>query len=93
MADHRLRRSLDDFNDLVRQAQERSVSERRPYLLFEPQHDFSSSDGSEKGRKGARCHVANAKRRRLPALTAGGVNTKVRPRNGFSGLPEIANQR
>ena len=33
MADHRLRRSLDDFNNLVRQAQERSVSERRPYLL------------------------------------------------------------
>ena len=33
MADHRLRRSLDDFNNLVRQAQERSVNERRPYLI------------------------------------------------------------
>ena len=33
MADRRLRRSLDDFNNLVRQAQERSVNERRPYLI------------------------------------------------------------
>jgi prepilin-type N-terminal cleavage/methylation domain-containing protein len=33
MADRRLHRSLDEFNNLVRQAQERSVNERRPYLL------------------------------------------------------------
>src|ERR1700681_4382825 len=33
MADRRLRHSLDQFNNLVRQAQERSVNERRPYLL------------------------------------------------------------
>jgi type II secretion system protein H len=33
LADNRLRRSLDEFNRLVRQAQERSVNERRPYLL------------------------------------------------------------
>lgn len=33
LADKRLRRSLDAFNDLVRQAQERSVSEHRPYLI------------------------------------------------------------
>ncbi|MEP6685283.1 MAG: prepilin-type N-terminal cleavage/methylation domain-containing protein [Verrucomicrobiota bacterium] len=33
MADRRLHRSLDQFNSLVRQAQERSVNERRPYLL------------------------------------------------------------
>jgi prepilin-type N-terminal cleavage/methylation domain-containing protein len=33
MADRRLHRSLDQFNNLVRQAQERSVNERRPYLL------------------------------------------------------------
>jgi hypothetical protein len=32
-ADRRLRRSLDDFNKLVHQAQERSVTERRPYLI------------------------------------------------------------
>lgn len=33
LADRRLRRSLDDFNRLVAQAQERSVSEHRPYLI------------------------------------------------------------
>jgi type II secretory pathway pseudopilin PulG len=33
LADKRLRRSLDGFNDLVRQAQERSVSEHRAYLI------------------------------------------------------------
>jgi len=32
-ADKRLRRSLDGFNDLVRQAQERSVAEHRAYLI------------------------------------------------------------
>jgi type II secretion system protein H len=33
IADKRLRRSLDEFTDLVHQAQERSVAERRAYLL------------------------------------------------------------
>ncbi len=33
LADHRLRRSFDQFNKLVRQAQDQSVNERRPYLL------------------------------------------------------------
>jgi type II secretory pathway pseudopilin PulG len=33
MADRRLRRSLDSFNRLVYQAQERSTAEHRPYLL------------------------------------------------------------
>ena len=33
MADRRLRRSLDDFNSIVRQAQERSIAERRAYLI------------------------------------------------------------
>jgi prepilin-type N-terminal cleavage/methylation domain-containing protein len=33
LADRRLRRTLDDFNGLVSQAHERSISERRPYLL------------------------------------------------------------
>lgn len=34
MADRRLRRSLDEFNGLVRQAQERSIAERRSYLII-----------------------------------------------------------
>jgi type II secretion system protein H len=34
LADRRLRRSLDDFNSMVRQAQERSIAERRSYLLI-----------------------------------------------------------
>src|SRR6476659_8264312 len=33
MADRRLRRSLDQFNAIVREAQERSVIERRAYLI------------------------------------------------------------
>jgi type II secretory pathway pseudopilin PulG len=33
LADRRLRQSLDGFNDLVRQAQERSVTEHRSYLI------------------------------------------------------------
>src|SRR6186997_123311 len=33
LADRRLRRSLDDFNAVVREAHERSVAERRPYLV------------------------------------------------------------
>jgi type II secretory pathway pseudopilin PulG len=33
MKDRRLRRSLDDMNRLVQLAQERSVNERRPYLI------------------------------------------------------------
>jgi prepilin-type N-terminal cleavage/methylation domain-containing protein len=34
LADRRLRRSLDDFNNLVRQAHERSIAERRSYLIM-----------------------------------------------------------
>ena len=33
IANRRLKESLDGFNSLVRQAQERSVTERRPYLI------------------------------------------------------------
>jgi type II secretory pathway pseudopilin PulG len=33
IANRRLKQSLDGFNQLVSQAQERSVTERRPYLL------------------------------------------------------------
>jgi prepilin-type N-terminal cleavage/methylation domain-containing protein len=33
LADRRLRRSLDGFNAIVREAQERSITERRPYLI------------------------------------------------------------
>lgn len=33
MADRRLRRSLDEFNGIVREAQERSVTEHRAYLI------------------------------------------------------------
>jgi type II secretory pathway pseudopilin PulG len=33
IANRRLKQSLDEFNNLVRQAQERSVVERRPYLI------------------------------------------------------------
>lgn len=34
LADRRLRKSLDGFNAIVREAQERSITERRPYLVI-----------------------------------------------------------
>ena len=34
IADKRLRKSLDGFNAVVRQAQQRSMTERRPYLVI-----------------------------------------------------------
>ena len=33
IANRRLKQSLDEFNNLVRQAQTRSITERRPYLI------------------------------------------------------------
>ena len=33
LADHRLRQSLNNFNELVNKAHEQSISEHRPYLL------------------------------------------------------------
>jgi len=39
LADKRLRRSLNEFNALVHQAQERSVSEHRAYLLVWGERD------------------------------------------------------
>jgi prepilin-type N-terminal cleavage/methylation domain-containing protein len=33
LADRRLRKSLDSFNAIVREAQQRSMAERRPYLI------------------------------------------------------------
>lgn len=40
LADRRLRRSLDDVNRLVFQAQERSISERRSYLIVWREKQF-----------------------------------------------------
>ena len=40
LADRRLRRSLDDVNRLVMRAQERSLSERRPYLIIWREKQF-----------------------------------------------------
>ena len=39
LADRQLKRSLDGFNNLVRHAQERSVTERRPYLIVWNKND------------------------------------------------------
>jgi prepilin-type N-terminal cleavage/methylation domain-containing protein len=41
LADKRLRRSLDGVNKLVLQAQERSISERRSYLIVWRDKDFA----------------------------------------------------
>jgi len=40
LADRRLRRSFDDVNRLVMQAQARSLSERRPYLIVWREKQF-----------------------------------------------------
>jgi len=50
MADRRLRRSLDDLNNLVRMAQERSVADRRPYLIsWEKDHLVLEPEAFAKG--------------------------------------------
>src|ERR1700730_1692222 len=50
LADRRLRRSLDDVNRLVLQAQERSISERRPYLIVWRNKQFAlRPEGFRKG--------------------------------------------
>ena len=50
LADRRLRRSLDSFNNLVRQAQERSVAERRSYLIaWDKHHVFLRPETFAKG--------------------------------------------
>src|SRR5258705_7460039 len=50
LADRRLRRSLDSFNNLVRQAQERSVAERRSYLIiWDKDHVFLRPETFAKG--------------------------------------------
>jgi type II secretory pathway pseudopilin PulG len=41
LADRRLHHSLDRFNELVRQAHERSLAERRPYLIVLDDHGAS----------------------------------------------------
>jgi type II secretion system protein H len=41
LADRRLRRSLDELNSLVRQAQERSIAERRSYLIVWLDHQLA----------------------------------------------------
>ena len=41
LADRRLRRSLDDVNRLVLQAQDRSISERRSYLIVWREKQFA----------------------------------------------------
>jgi type II secretory pathway pseudopilin PulG len=50
MADRRLRRSLDDLNKLVRLAQERSVADRRAYLIvWEKDHLVLQPEAFAKG--------------------------------------------
>ena len=54
MADRRLRRSLDDLNKLVQQAQDRSVAERRPYLIaWEKGRVTLRPEGLKKGESAA----------------------------------------
>lgn len=50
LADRRLQRSLDGMNNLVRLAQERSVADRRPYLiLWKKDHLVLRPEAVEKG--------------------------------------------
>jgi len=57
MADRRLRRSLDQFNAIVREARERSVTERRAYLVV-----------WDKGKIGLRPEALNRGERPEPVL-------------------------
>jgi type II secretory pathway pseudopilin PulG len=57
IANRRLKQSLDEFNNLVRQAQELSVAERRPYLIVWGKHNVvvqpeAFAEGEEAKAKG-----------------------------------------
>ena len=53
-ADRRLRRSLDDLNNLVRTAQERSVADRRVYLIaWEKDHLILRPEARARGEDSA----------------------------------------
>jgi Tfp pilus assembly protein PilE len=54
LANRRLQRSLDALNGMVRQAQERSVHERRPYLIvWQKDAIVLQPEGLEPGESGA----------------------------------------
>jgi len=53
LADRRLRRSLDGLNGLVREAQERSVQERKPYLLVWEEKEIALRPAEQSDGNGA----------------------------------------
>ena len=77
IANRRLKQSLDSFNQLVRQAQERSVTERRAYLivwgkssvLLRP--EFFTKDEEEKATSVLRLPKASWIKISLPAALTG----------------------
>ena len=56
IANRRLKQSLDSFNQLVRQAQERSVTERRAYLIVWGKSSRPVAAGSFYKRRGRETH-------------------------------------
>ena len=63
MADRRLRRSLDELNNLVRTAQERSVMDRRVYLIsWEKDHIILQPEARKKGEDSAPVATMNLRR-------------------------------
>src|SRR5437660_1366803 len=72
LADRRLRHSLDSFNNLVRQAQERSVAERRSYLIaWDKDHVFLRPETFAKGEEikpAAEFHLDRGRRACAPNI-------------------------
>ncbi len=94
IASRRLKQSLDSFNQLVRQAQEYSVTERRPYLIVWGKNsvllrpEVFAEGEEEKPTSVFRLPKGNWLTISLPAALT--TNT---PPNGYSGRQGTANRR
>jgi len=91
LADKRLRRSLEGFNNLVRQAQERSVAERRAYLIvWRDKEVVLRPEVFAKDEQGKVLSEFVLSRGDVLKLTLPAALTKILRRNGFSGRPARA---
>src|SRR6266480_191687 len=94
IANRRLKESLDEFNNLVYLAQERSVAERRPYLIVWGKNNLVvrpeafAEDEEAKAKAEFRLTRGSTLRLSLPVALM-----EKYPLNGFSGHREPANRQ
>ena len=94
IANRRLKQSLDEFNNLVRQAQTRSVTERRPYLIVWGKNNVVvrpeafAEDEEAKAKAEFRPSKGSTLRLSLPVALTENIRL-----NGFSGHRGPANRQ